>query len=288
MAKQRYISTSIWDDDWFIENLSKEEQLFYFYLLTNEHTNIAGIYKLSIRKISQESGFNKKEIVRILKKFEHDRKVYYRQEHVIMPNWPKHQKWQASDQIHKGIRAILIRDIPDSVLEVINTDSIPYQYPIDTLSEGIQMVDISYTYHPILKDLDSDSDLDSDLDLNNNTSIEVIGIPDNKLYDSIQKSFLCKNGDRFTNYGKEGKAIHAIIKKATERKPDDVESFIKDMITRFWDLKTSKDKFWSSQPFLPSTLNSVGLWDRVLETFRTESTEMTQEEFDRLADQGVI
>jgi len=54
MAKQRYISTSIWDDDWFVEQLNVPEKLFYFYLLTNEHTNIAGIYKISIRKISQE------------------------------------------------------------------------------------------------------------------------------------------------------------------------------------------------------------------------------------------
>lgn len=288
MAKQRYISTSIWDDDWFVEELTKQEKLFYFYLLTNEHTNIAGIYKISVRRIAQESGFAKKEILSILKHFEKAKKVYYRQEYLIMPNWPKHQKWETSTQIHKGLRAILIREVPDSVLEAITTDTIPYLYPIDTLSKGIQWVEVSYQYPPIHKDLDSDLNLDSDLDLNNNTSIEVIGKPSNELYHSIEKSFLCKNGDKFTNYGKEGKAIHAIIKKATEREPDDVEQFIKDMITRLWEMKESKDKFWSSQPFLPSTLNSVGLWDRVLETFRTESTEITQEEFDRLADQGVI
>lgn len=168
MAKQRYISTSIWDDDWFVEELNKGEKLFYFYLLTNEHTNIAGIYKISIRKISQESSFSKTEINTILKKFEYDKKVYYRQEHMIMPNWLKHQKWQKSTQIHKGIRAILIKDIPNSVLETITATPIPYLYPIDTLSKGIQYVDIPYEYPPILKDLDLDLDSDLDLDLDNN------------------------------------------------------------------------------------------------------------------------
>jgi len=108
------------------------------------------------------------------------------------------------------------------------------------------------------------------------------------IYQSINKAFLSKNGDKFTNYKKEGSAIKQIIKKATARKPEDTELFVKDMISRFWELKTSKDKFWSSQPFLPSSLNATGIWDRVLETFRESSNKMTQEEFDRLADQGVL
>jgi hypothetical protein len=43
------------------------------------------------------------------------------------------------------------------------------------------------------------------------------------------------------------------------------------MITRFWELKIGKDRFWKSQPFLPSALNAGGIFDRVLETFRDPS-----------------
>ena len=284
MAKQRYISTSIWDDDWFVEELTKQEKLFYFYLLTNEHTNIAGIYKISVRRIAQESGFAKKEILSILKHFEKSKKVYYRQEYLIMPNWPKHQKWETSAPIHKGLRAILIREVPNSVLEAIATDGIPYLYPIDTLSKGIQWVEVSYQYPSIHKDLDSD--LDSDLDLNNNTK-EMVTSAEATIYQSINKAFLSQNGDKFTNYKKEGSAIKGIIKKSKDRQPVDTELFTKDMIARFWELKSSKDKFWSSQPFLPSSLNATGIWDRILETFRESSEEMTEEEFNRLADQAV-
>ena len=116
---------------------------------------------------------------------------------------------------------------------------------------------------------------------------DIVTSKEATIYQSINKSFLSQNDNKFTNYAKEGKAIKQIIKKATARKPEDAEDFIKDMISRFWELKTSKDKFWSSQPFLPSSLNATGIWDRVLETFRESSSEMTQEEFDLLADQAV-
>ena len=47
LTRQRYISTSIWSDDWF-DSLSEREKLVYFYLLTNEHTNAAGVYQCTL------------------------------------------------------------------------------------------------------------------------------------------------------------------------------------------------------------------------------------------------
>ena len=92
--------------------------------------------------------------------------------------------------------------------------------------------------------------------------------PDLELYNSIQKAFLSRNGDRFTNYGKEGKAIKEIIKKARIRSPDAYDDLIRQMMEKLWELKSSGDRFWSKQPFLPSSLNAAGIWDRVLEEFR--------------------
>jgi hypothetical protein len=94
---------------------------------------------------------------------------------------------------------------------------------------------------------------------------------DTELYTSVQKAFLSKNGEKFTDYGKEGKAIKQLIKKAKARDPDAHDEFLKSMITRFWELKAGKDRFWKSQPFLPSALNAGGIFDRVLETFRDPS-----------------
>lgn len=94
---------------------------------------------------------------------------------------------------------------------------------------------------------------------------------DKELYHAVEAAFLSRNGDRFTNYGKEGKAIHGLIEKAMGRLPDDPGAMLKAMLDAFWKLKTgdaSAKGFWRGQPFLPSALSP--LWDRVLETMRED------------------
>ena len=90
------------------------------------------------------------------------------------------------------------------------------------------------------------------------------------LYHSVEKAFLSKNDDKFTDYGKEGKAIYGLIKKAKGRSPDNPTDLLREMTHRFWKLRCTDDKFWKGQPFLPSALNASGIWDRVLETMRNE------------------
>lgn len=84
------------------------------------------------------------------------------------------------------------------------------------------------------------------------------------LYNVIKNRFESKQlQQRFTNYPKEGKAIHGLISKARIRAPDDPETFLEGMIRMFEYLR-STDKFYKSHPFLPSSLNSSGIWDRVM------------------------
>lgn len=94
---------------------------------------------------------------------------------------------------------------------------------------------------------------------------------ENGLYHSIKDSFLSRNGGAFTNWPKEGQAIKGIIDKCTKRHPSDPGAMAKAMIEKFWQLKNSSDKFYSAQPFLPSVLNSSGIFDRVLEQYRDKS-----------------
>lgn len=92
---------------------------------------------------------------------------------------------------------------------------------------------------------------------------------DKELYNKIKAAFLSQN-DNFTNWGKEGKAIWRLVEYARTRAPDTPDNFIHQMIEKFWQLKQSGDKFWKGQPFLPSTLGASGIFDRVLEQFRSE------------------
>ena len=90
------------------------------------------------------------------------------------------------------------------------------------------------------------------------------------LYHKVEKAFLSKNGDKFTDYPREGAAIKQLIKRAEARDKEHAEELLGSMIRAFWKLKNSGDKFWSGHPFTPSTLNTVSLWDRVLETMRRD------------------
>jgi PAS domain-containing protein len=106
-TKQRYISTSIWSDDWF-DSLSEREKLVYFYLLTNERTNAAGVYQCTLKNIRLEIGLEREEAERIMTKFAGDGKAFHFRGHVIIPKWIKHQKVTEREKIRFAVRAVLI------------------------------------------------------------------------------------------------------------------------------------------------------------------------------------
>jgi hypothetical protein len=108
--------------------------------------------------------------------------------------------------------------------------------------------------------------------IENSAAVAAI-VKDTPFYHRIQEGFLKRNGDKFTDYGKEGKAIHGLMEKAQARDANNAEDLLVSVCAAFWKLKTSGDKFWSSQPFLPSALNSSSIWDRVLESMRVDEVD---------------
>lgn len=93
---------------------------------------------------------------------------------------------------------------------------------------------------------------------------------ESSLYTSIKDAFESQYGEFDPgSYGKEGQAIKGLIAKAETRAgPDLAADFLKTAIARFWQLKQEGQKLFADQPFLPSTLNSAGIWSRVIETMR--------------------
>jgi len=83
---------------------------------------------------------------------------------------------------------------------------------------------------------------------------------DRYIYHLIEQAFLSKNQD--FDYGREGPHIVKLEKKALARASP--EAFIKQAIVVFWDLTHSNDKLFKDQPFLPSILDSSGMWPRVM------------------------
>ena len=68
MAKNRYIDTKFWTDT-YITNLDPIEKLLFLYALTNPHTNIAGIYEISIKQIAFDTGIDKEMVEKIFQRF---------------------------------------------------------------------------------------------------------------------------------------------------------------------------------------------------------------------------
>ncbi len=107
--------------------------------------------------------------------------------------------------------------------------------------------------------------------------------PETKLYNSIKDIFLSKNNGVFTSWPKEGKSIKELIKKAEIRYPENPDKFIQAVIEEFYNMTIGNDRFWKDQPFIPSALNSAGIFDRVIKKIQSEQPiEKTQEDIDFL------
>jgi len=174
-TKQRYISTSIWTDEWF-DSLSAKEKLIYFNLLTNTHTNAAGVYPLLLKQICADTGFSREDVNSAMQKFEDDGKAFYHKGYIILPKWMKHQKFTERSGLFAGAVKI-IRGLPDEIKEFISNrrhyDFDVTKYIVIPVIEGEPpherggMVSGGSQDPPPNSPHDSDLDLDSDLDSKN-------------------------------------------------------------------------------------------------------------------------
>ncbi len=210
MSVQRYISTSFWDDEW-IQSLDPSEKFLYLYLLTNPLTNIAGVYKISIRRICFDTGFNSDTVKHILGKFQKAKKAYHYQEYIVLPTWPKHQRWQDKPTIKSGIDKLL-SELPENVNKYLK--SVNYSYPTYTVS-------IPYGYQPSYSDSNIDTDTDSDISVKQpkiKTARNEYGKEKNvMLSDAEYQSLLTDLGEKLLGEMieelSEGKALHGYIYK---------------------------------------------------------------------------
>ena len=137
MANFRQIHTQIWKDDWFVD-LTPEEKILFIYLFSNESSTICGLYKISLRIVSFETGLNMDFIMNALAKFETDKKVVYRDNVVWMVNM---RRYHASESVK--IKTRIDSDekfIPDCQLKRA------YEYHKDTGKYPMDILSIPYTY----------------------------------------------------------------------------------------------------------------------------------------------
>lgn len=84
--------------------------------MTNEKTNLSGVYELPLRTIANETGLDKDEAARMIKRLEP--KVYYRHGWIVLVNAIKHQNYKNA-KISAGIQRELCVAKPE-LLELLH------------------------------------------------------------------------------------------------------------------------------------------------------------------------
>lgn len=177
MSKKRYVDTKFWDDPWVVDELNPLDRYLYLYLILNNKTNIAGVYEISLRTIANETGIDKEEVSRMLRRL--NPRVRYIEGWIILKNVIKNQNYH-SPQVKTGIEISLAKvptklylylDFPnDWIPLVVKKETERLQIEGDTVSIPSDTVGMLY-------DSDSDLDSDSNSDLNNTTNV-VLDIPE--------------------------------------------------------------------------------------------------------------
>lgn len=128
------INTKFWSDN-FIVNLEPIERYLYLYLLTNEHTNIAGVYELPEKTIIYESDLTKDVLIKSLKKL--DGKIFYIDGWVYIKNFAKHQC--CNDSMRRAVDNEM-KGVPLSILNKIERINNEIELKDNTLWTGCEQV----------------------------------------------------------------------------------------------------------------------------------------------------
>lgn len=129
MSKNRMVNTRFWDDA-YISNLDPLEKLLFLYFLTNTSTNISGIYEIPTKKIAVDTGIDRDMVLKLLKRFEDDGKLFYRDGWLGIVNFVKHQN-QGSPLVQKGIE-VELKNAPHGIRALVEGKG------IDTVSHLTQ------------------------------------------------------------------------------------------------------------------------------------------------------
>ena len=96
--KLRSVNTKFWDDP-FVEELSPSEKLLFLYLLTNPLTNLLGIYEITIKRISYDTGLTQEMVRKGLERFGKAEKVFCEENFIVLLNFLKNQNLNSNMKI---------------------------------------------------------------------------------------------------------------------------------------------------------------------------------------------
>ena len=136
-SKLRSVNTRFWDDP-FIEELNPSEKLLFLYLLTNSLTNLLGIYEITIKRITFDTGLTRETILKALKGFESVGKVFYIDGFIVLPNFLKNQRLNPN-MVKNAISEF--NDLPEWLKNrILNNSSGTTPNGLETISNALQTI----------------------------------------------------------------------------------------------------------------------------------------------------
>jgi hypothetical protein len=140
MALSRNVRLSFWTDSKVIDDFTPEDRYFFLYLMTNPHTNLCGCYEISKKQVSDETGYTKEVIEKLIKRMSDTHNVIRYSEQtkeLIILNWGKYN-WTDSSKLRIALERE-VENVKDAefkrfLTEMMNADdtvSIPYPYTMD-------------------------------------------------------------------------------------------------------------------------------------------------------------
>lgn len=141
MAQFRSIQLSFWTDAKVIDDFTPEDRYFYLYLMTNPHTNLSGCYEISMKQMSDETGYSKETVQKLLNRMQDIHRVIVYStisKELLIIHWSKYN-WTNSEKLRTavereiaGVKDDGFREFLTGVFNGMDTVSIPYPYPMDT------------------------------------------------------------------------------------------------------------------------------------------------------------
>jgi uncharacterized phage protein (TIGR02220 family) len=143
VAIYRNVQLSFWTDNKVEDEFTPEDKYFYLYLLTNPQTNLCGCYEVSWSQLTNQTGYNKETVKRLLDRFEKVHNVIRFDEktkEILVLNWGKYN-WNKSEKVLKGVESVAVhiksetfKNYVFEAMECVKNDTvcIGYQYGMDT------------------------------------------------------------------------------------------------------------------------------------------------------------
>ena len=118
MAKTRMVTTSFWSDP-FVQDQDVDTKLIFLYLLTNPHTDICGIYEITIKTICFETSLPENRVLKSIDRLSKANKISFQEGWVFIKNFVKHQ--QSNPKVKQGIERSL-KLVPQAIIDRLSID----------------------------------------------------------------------------------------------------------------------------------------------------------------------